>query len=300
MLINEVEHKVGLSKKSIRFYEENQLIHPKRNGENGYRIYQEEDLKKLYIIKFLRELDVSIQDIKKLFQKEITLSECMSEEIRKIEQEENKYVNIKRMCEEIKNQSLTIDNIDVTKYSQNVLKLKKEGFTMKKIKSTKKEKIIGACFSSLVFGIPFLFVGTMFSYFQFTEADRMPWFLYYFMMAIFVIPMISIIINLYERIKEIKGEEVEEALGIVKGTIVQSKNLGRDFMAGMKTIVGGEISGYTEMITTARQIATKRMVDEANNLGADAILNIRYGSSNVMNGAAEVIAYGTAVKLKRK
>lgn len=96
----------------------------------------------------------------------------------------------------------------------------------------------------------------------------------------------------------IPGTEIIEALGLVKGTVVQSKNIGRDFMAGMKTIVGGEISGYTEMLITARQIATKRMVDEAENLGADAIINIRYGSSSVMNGAAEVIAYGTAVKTK--
>ena len=89
-----------------------------------------------------------------------------------------------------------------------------------------------------------------------------------------------------------------EALGMVKGTIVQSKNIGRDFMAGMKTLVGGEITSYTDMLVEARQIATKRMVDEANALGADAILNIRFGSSAVMQGAAEVIAYGTAVKLK--
>lgn len=95
------------------------------------------------------------------------------------------------------------------------------------------------------------------------------------------------------------GEEITEVLGLVKGTIVQSKNIGRDFMAGMKTIVGGEISGYTEMLVTARQMATKRMVDEATSLGADAIINIRYGSSSVMNGAAEVIAYGTAVKTKK-
>lgn len=98
----------------------------------------------------------------------------------------------------------------------------------------------------------------------------------------------------------IPGEEIVEALGIVKGTVVQSKNIGKDFMAGMKTIVGGEISGYTEMLNTARSIATKRMVDDAKNLGADAIINIRYGSSSVMSGAAEVIAYGTAVKLKEK
>ena len=98
----------------------------------------------------------------------------------------------------------------------------------------------------------------------------------------------------------IPGEEITEALGLVKGQVVQSKNIGKDFMAGMKTIVGGEITGYTDMLSTARQIATKRMVDEATKLGADAIINIRYGSSAVMNGAAEIIAYGTAVKLKTK
>ena len=89
-----------------------------------------------------------------------------------------------------------------------------------------------------------------------------------------------------------------EPLGLVKGTVVQSKNVGKDFMAGMKTLVGGEITGYTEMLTEARQIATKRMVDEATALGADAVINVRFGSSAVMQGAAEVIAYGTAVKLK--
>ena len=97
----------------------------------------------------------------------------------------------------------------------------------------------------------------------------------------------------------IPGDEIVEALGIVKGQVVQSKNIGRDFMAGMKTIVGGEIASYTEMINNARSIATKRMVDDAKSLGADAIINVRYGSSSVMNGAAEVIAYGTAVKLKK-
>lgn len=88
-----------------------------------------------------------------------------------------------------------------------------------------------------------------------------------------------------------------EALGMVKGTIVQTKNIGRDFMAGMKTLVGGEIVGYTEMLNEARQIAVKRMVDEAKALGADAVIGVKYGSSQVMQGAAEVIAYGTAVKI---
>ena len=98
-------------------------------------------------------------------------------------------------------------------------------------------------------------------------------------------------------IDHVPGREIE-ALSIVKGTIVQSKNFGKDFMASMKTLVGGEITGYTEMLIEARQIATKRMVDEAEALGADAVVNVRYGSSSVMQGAAEVIAYGTAVKFR--
>lgn len=88
-----------------------------------------------------------------------------------------------------------------------------------------------------------------------------------------------------------------EALGMVKGTVVQTKNLGRDFMAGMKSLVGGELVGYTEMLNEARQIAVKRMVDEAKALGADAVIGVKYGSSQVMQGAAEVIAYGTAVRI---
>lgn len=98
----------------------------------------------------------------------------------------------------------------------------------------------------------------------------------------------------------IPGYEITEALGIVKGQTIQSKNIGKDIGAGFKTIVGGELVGYTDMLKEARQIATKRMVDEAEALGADAVINIRYGSSSVMASAAEIIAYGTAVKMVKK
>lgn len=96
----------------------------------------------------------------------------------------------------------------------------------------------------------------------------------------------------------IYGREISESLGIVKGEVVQSKHIGRDLLAGLKTIVGGEITGYTEMIREARKIATDRMIEEATKLGADAIIGVRYSSSSVMDGASEIVAYGTAVKLK--
>ena len=95
----------------------------------------------------------------------------------------------------------------------------------------------------------------------------------------------------------VPGKEIE-ALGIVKGTTVQTKNFGKDFMAGLKTLVGGELASYTEMLTEARQIATKRMVEEAETLGADAVINVRYSSASMMQGAAEVVVYGTAVKFR--
>ena len=95
----------------------------------------------------------------------------------------------------------------------------------------------------------------------------------------------------------ITGKELE-MLGLVRGGTIQSKNVGKDILQGFKTLVGGELKGYTEMMNEARAIATKRMVAEAERLGADAVVNIRYASSSIMDGAAEVIAYGTAVKFK--
>ena len=93
-------------------------------------------------------------------------------------------------------------------------------------------------------------------------------------------------------IEYIPGKKIE-ALGIAKGSVVQSKNFGKDFMAGMKTLVGGEIESYTQMLTEARQIATKRMVDDAEAMGADAVIGIRYTSASVMQGAAEITASST-------
>ena len=95
----------------------------------------------------------------------------------------------------------------------------------------------------------------------------------------------------------ISGKELE-MLTIVKGSTIQSKHVGKDIAQSFKTLVGGELKAYNEMMNEARAIATKRMVEEAETLGADAIVNIRYSSAAVMQGAAEVIAYGTAVKFK--
>ena len=95
----------------------------------------------------------------------------------------------------------------------------------------------------------------------------------------------------------VSGRELE-MLGLVKGSTIQSKNIGRDITQGFKTLVGGELKSYTDMMNEARSIATQRRVDEAQALGADAVVAVRYSSASVMQGAAEVMAYGTAVKFK--
>lgn len=93
----------------------------------------------------------------------------------------------------------------------------------------------------------------------------------------------------------ITGKE-QEYLGLVKGNVVQAKNIGKDLKAIGRTIVGGEIKDYTELLQEARNIATERMIQEAKDLGADAIVAVRYATSNIMDTASEVMAYGTAVK----
>ena len=96
----------------------------------------------------------------------------------------------------------------------------------------------------------------------------------------------------------ISGKEIE-TVQLVKGSIVFSKNVVRDIFAGLKTIIGGEIAGYSEMMNEARQKATERMIQEAKSIGADAIINVRYSTSSLMASAAEIIAYGTAVRYKK-
>lgn len=95
----------------------------------------------------------------------------------------------------------------------------------------------------------------------------------------------------------IAGYMVTETLGVATGNVVRSKHIGRDIMAGLKTIIGGEIVGYTEMLTEARQVAIDRMLDNAKAQGADAVVNVRFTTSAIMQGMSEMLAYGTAVKL---
>jgi len=97
-------------------------------------------------------------------------------------------------------------------------------------------------------------------------------------------------------ISEIPGKEIKELLGIARGNTVRARNIGRDIFAGLKNIVGGEISEYTQLIADSREEALARMIKDAERMGADAVINVRFTTSMIMQGCSEILAYGTAVK----
>jgi len=99
-------------------------------------------------------------------------------------------------------------------------------------------------------------------------------------------------------VESIPGKRILEHYGLVQGSTIRAKHFGRDLMASLKNIVGGELKGYTELLVESRKEATDRMTAQAEELGANAVINIRYSTSSVAQGAAEILAYGTAVKLE--
>ena len=97
--------------------------------------------------------------------------------------------------------------------------------------------------------------------------------------------------------EEVPGKAIREFYGVVSGSTVRAKHFGKDFLAGLKNLVGGELKGYTELLVEARKEATERMIEQAKSLGANAVVNIRFATSSVAQGAAELFAYGTAVRV---
>jgi len=104
---------------------------------------------------------------------------------------------------------------------------------------------------------------------------------------------------LVTNVEIVPGQRVRRHLGIVQGNTVRTKHLGRDIAAGLKNMFGGELVGYTELLTEAREEATQRMLQQARSVGANAVINVRYSTSSVTAGAAELFVYGTAVELER-
>lgn len=100
--------------------------------------------------------------------------------------------------------------------------------------------------------------------------------------------------------EKIAGKKIVKTLGLVRGNTIRTRHLGRDIMAGLKHLVGGEIKSYTRMMSDAREEAIARMIKQAEELGADAVINVRFATSMIMQGAAEILCYGTAVKIEEE
>lgn len=290
MKIKQVEELVGITSKNIRFYESQGLLTPER-ADNGYREYHQDNIEVLKKIKLLRKIGISVEDIKSVLNDNVTLENCLEKYLDVLEKQKSNLTNMYNLTEEIINQKCELNNLKTDEWLEKMENMEKEGIdfvNISKIDIHMKKKM-GAIIGGAVMIVFMLFLIGMFLWGN--SVDPIPLGLLIVLVAIPVVIIVCIIGVLIGRIREI------EALGMVKGTVVQTKNVGRDFMAGMKTLVGGEIVGYTEMLNEARQIAVKRMVDEAKELDADAVIGVKYGSSQVMSGAAEVIAYGTAVKI---
>ena len=104
---------------------------------------------------------------------------------------------------------------------------------------------------------------------------------------------------IYSTIETVPGKEIEQIVGVVTGNVVQAKHIGRDIMAGLKNIIGGEIRGYTEMLNEAREIAIQRLLADAKIKGADAVVGVRFATSSIMDGSSEIMVFGTAVTFKK-
>lgn len=209
MLINDVENIVGLSKKSIRYYEENGLIHPKRNNDNGYRIYEKEDIEQLKTIKLLRELGVSIKELKELQNNEYSLRNCMEDRIRKIEHEEENYRKVKMLCQSIYDSNDTITTIDINQYFQQMNVLNKEGFSMKRIEDEHKKQIHTSIVSAIGFCLLMLIPLGGIIYAEIVEP--MPIIIWIMIALLFVIPIVTMPFVLRQRIDEIRKGEIDEA-----------------------------------------------------------------------------------------
>ncbi len=292
MKINEVEQLVGISKRNIRFYEKEGLLSPGRNADNGYRDYGEEDVETLHKIKLLRKLDVPLEEIRRMQQGELTLADGLLRHVIQLERAQKNLGTMRSLCQELARTDEQLPNLDAGRWLAEMERMEQEEgtqFVNIRKKDTRK-RYVGPVVAAAVFvGLMAGIIGLILWAISLDPADAPPLWLLLILIAVPSAVIVGVLLALWQRLKQIQGGE--------EGSVVQCKNFGKDFMAGMKTLVGGEIEGYTEMLNEARQIATKRMVDEAIAMEADAVIAIRYASASIMQSAAEICAYGTAVRV---
>lgn len=210
MKINEVENRVGITKKNIRFYEEQGLIHPERNQENGYRNYSEDDVEVLLKVKLLRKLSIPIEEIRKLETNHLTLSDCMERHLIYLSHEERNLDRIKEICQEIARNGFHMYNLDADRYLQKMKQLEEGGMRFMNIekKDTKKRKkgtVIAAVIMTLLM---FLLMGLVL---WGNTQDPLPIGVLLIILAIPGVVVVGVVLALKQRLKEIEGGEEDEA-----------------------------------------------------------------------------------------
>lgn len=211
MKINQVEELVGITKKNIRFYEEQGLISPERNLENGYRDYSIKDVELLNKIKLLRKLDVPIEDIRKLNEGTLSLQDCMESHIRKMSHKQKELDVVKEMCQLIANSESDVSVLDATKYLEDMQQLEEGGqifMDVEKydVRKSKRGPIVAAV-SCVVF---FTIMIAIMLYMSSTDKET-PFLLIALFVAVFVVLIVGVLLALKQRLKEIEGGEINEA-----------------------------------------------------------------------------------------
>ena len=213
MKINQVEELVGITKKNIRFYEEQGLLSPKRNSENGYRDYGLEDVEILKQIKFLRKLSVSIEEIRKLQLNHFTLSDCLARHKIILDRESKNIDCMLDMCNIIISKEEQLDTIQITDYLEQMEKLEKDGvhFTNVSQKDKKKKRMTASIIAAVFMIFLMLLTIIIYVYMCVSTGEQPPLLVSILLLAVPIILVGGIIFALLQRIREIKGGELDEA-----------------------------------------------------------------------------------------
>ena len=208
MRINKVEELVGISKKNIRFYEEKGLLNPKRNTENGYREYSEEDVETLQKVKLLRQLSIPIEEILKLQEGYLTLEDCMKRHAIVLDREEENVKQKKSICKQLESSGEQLANMDAHKYLLLMKEMEKKGvrfMNVKQVDKKRKAPVIAAVVMVLLMGASMGFLVWA------AKVDPIPLPILLFIMAIPAAVIVGVLVALKERMKEIEGGEEDAA-----------------------------------------------------------------------------------------
>ena len=212
MKINEVEKRVQITKKSIRFYEQEGLLHPERNKENGYRDYSEEDVELLLKIKFLRKLSLPIEEIKMIQSKRLTLEDALKRHLITLEREEKNQQKINGLCSLMSREDVSYDTLDASACLERIGKMEQEGVRFMNVSEQDKKKKRYSIVAGMLFIGFMIFMEILMTWAFFTEPEGAP--PVFIMIVLWLIPLAFIcgtVAVMKERLKEIEGGEENEA-----------------------------------------------------------------------------------------